>query len=175
MNKKGDIWISVIIYTLVGLTAIGILLAIVQPRIQEMRDGITIKQTIEALHEFDSSLRSTLVAPGNKRNVEFKISAGKLDILPEKDLIVWSMESTNKFSEPDILVREGSISILTEKNQPYTISLILNYTNVADITFNMDMEEKAKTLAQASSPYILSIENFGITSSELQQIDIKLR
>lgn len=171
-SRKAQIWISAVIYTLVGLTAIGILLAIVQPRIQEMRDGITIKQTVEALHDFDSSLRSTLVAPGNKRNIEFKLSAGQLDIKPKEDLIVWNMQSANKFSEPGIAVKEGTIEILTEKGQPWLVSLTLNYNKTANITYNK--EENLKTIAKATKPYSISIENLGL-QDELQQINIKIR
>ena len=170
-KTKAQIWVSAVIYTLIGLTAIGILLSIVQPRIQEMRDGITIKQTIEALHDFDSSLRSTLIAPGNKRNIEFKLSAGKLEIKPESDLIVWSMQSANKFSQPGSPIKEGTIEILTEKKNPWLVSLSLNYTGIANITFD---SLKTKTLARAEKPYQIIIENLGSQKGELQQINIKL-
>ena len=167
-NKRAQIWISAVIYTLVGLTAIGLLLAIVQPRIQEIRDSITIKQTIEALHNFDSSLRSTLIAPGNKRNVEFKLSAGKLEIKPEQNLVVWTMESANKFSEPGIVTREGTIYILTEKGKPWIVNLTLDYNEIADITSD------TKTLSKSEKPYVISIENLGSTGSNEQQVNINV-
>jgi len=173
-QRKAQVWVSVVIYTLIGLTAIGLLLVALQPRIKEARDGITIKQTIEALHNFDSALRSTLIAPGNKRLVEFKLSAGELTIQPKQEVIVWTMKSSKKYSEPGIPTREGTIGILTEVGGPWQVTLTLNYTGIANITFNS--QNLNKILPKAGIPYSLTIENLGKdTLQDFQNINIKLR
>lgn len=172
-EKKAQIWISVVIYTLVGLTAIGLLLVAIQPRIKQIRDGITIKQTIEALHNFDSALRSTLIAPGNKRNVEFKLSEGQLEFLPGEDKIVWRMQSENKFSEPDVSSKEGTVEILTTTGDPWEVTLTLSYDDATvDLTFSN--AQQAKTIPKAAKPYTLSIENLGSQVGAPQQVDIRL-
>ena len=174
MEKKAQIWVSVVIYTLVGIAAIGLLLMVLQPRINEARDGITIKQTIEALHNFDSALRSTLIAPGNIRQVDFKLSKGELLISSPADKISWSMQSAKKYSEIGIAVQEGTITVLTEEGNPYKVTLTLNYAGISDITFNAKEEEKL--LAKSGKPYIISIENLGKGPGELlQQVNIKVR
>lgn len=176
-SKKADIWVQVIIYTLVGLTAIGILLMAMQPRIKEARDRITIKQTIEALHNFDSAIRSTLVAPGNKRQVEFKLSEGDLVINPstKPNVIEWTMKSSTKYSEPGIPITEGSIKVLTQKADPYTVTLSLTYVGVAQITF--DGQPVTKTITKSGKPNVLVVENLGVsggTPGSLPQVNIKI-
>lgn len=165
-NKKAQVWVSVVIYTLIGLTAILLTLTVIQPRVKEFRDSITIKQTIEAFHEFDSALRSTLTAPGNKRNIEFKLSQGKLEILSIEDKVVWSFKSSNKFSEPNLEINEGNIKILTTKSEnpskkPWIVTLTLDYSELADITY--ENSQVKKTLGKSATSYIISIENVGHT------------
>lgn len=175
-NRKAQIWVSVVIYTLIGITAIGLLLVALQPRIKEARDSITIKQTVEALHIFDSALRSTLIAPGNKRQVEFKLSAGELRINAIDNKIEWTMKSSKEYSEPGFEgIKEGTIGIFTEEGNPWKITLTLDYKGVAYITFNN--QDKDKLLPKAGKPYLISIENLGKTDSSgnLQNVNIKLR
>ncbi len=172
-NKKADVWISVVIYTLIGITAIGLLLVALQPRINEARDSITIKQTTEALHNFDSALRSTLIAPGNKRVVELKLGAGEIRIDSGNDKIIWSMKSSKKYSEPGFNIREGNINILTEEGNPWKVTLTLDYSNLADLTFAG--QQQTKVLQKAGSVQSLSIENTGASPGQLPQVDIKQR
>ena len=173
-SRKAQVWVSVVIYTLIGITAIGLLLAAFQPRIKELRDSTTIKQTVEALHTFDTALRSTLIAPGNKRQIAFKLSEGQLLISPELNTITWEMKSEKKYSEPNITIREGPILVLTEQGNPWKVTLTLNYSGIANITF--DGLGNDKILPRASNPYSLSVSNLGKAPSHLlQQVDISLR
>ena len=46
-SRKGQIWIETVIYTLIGLALIGLVLAILTPKIKEFGDRQIIEQTIE--------------------------------------------------------------------------------------------------------------------------------
>ena len=175
---KAQVWISVVIYTLVGITAIGLVLLVAQPRISEIRDSITIKQTIEAFHSLDSTVRSVLVAPGNRRQLEFSLTKGEVTINPETDTITWEMISKKKFSEPGTIVREGGLAILTDggENGPWTVTVTLSYEGVTDIIVSDDPNKREPLVLQkAAQPYKLSIENLGAPSAgQLQQVNIKV-
>ena len=172
-NKKADVWISVVIYTLIGITAIGLLLVALQPKINEARDSITIRQTIEALHNFDSALRSTLIAPGNKRVVELKLGEGEIRIDSENNKIYWSAQGDKKYSEPGFDIREGNINILTDEGNQWKVPLTLNYEGIADITFGG--QQQLKILQKAGKSQSISIENLGATPGQLPVVDIKQR
>ena len=172
-GKKADVWVSVVIYTLIGITAIGLILVALQPRINEARDGITIKQTIEAMHNFDSALRSTLIAPGNKRVLELKLGEGEMQIDSENDMIVWSMKSSRKYSEPGFEIREGNIISLTEVGNPWKVTLKLKYDGLADLTYNG--QQQTRILQKAGKSYSLSIENLGSVPGQVPAVDINQR
>jgi hypothetical protein len=77
-SKRGQIWVETVIYTLIGLSLIGLVLAIVTPKINDYRDRTVIDQTIESLNLFDEKVGEVLGAPGNARVVEFRMKRGNL-------------------------------------------------------------------------------------------------
>jgi len=178
-SNKAQVWISVVIYTLIGITAIGLLLVALQPKINEARDSITIKQTVEALHNFDSGLRSTLIAPGNKRQIEFKLTEGELRVVPNDDKIIWAMKSSTPYSEPGVSgIREGSIEIFTEESDPFEVILTLNYAGIADIRFDKRTGNDGtaeRILPKAGKAYSISVENQGGDPGQTQIVNLKLR
>ena len=45
-KKRGQIWVETVIYTLIGLTIIGLLLAVSKPQIDKQKDKALIEQKI---------------------------------------------------------------------------------------------------------------------------------
>ena len=56
MRKKGQIWIETVLYTLIGLSLIGLVLAFVTPKINEARDNLVIEQTKDVMKIFDDKI-----------------------------------------------------------------------------------------------------------------------
>lgn len=174
IKDKGQVWIETVIYTLIGLSLIGLVLAIVTPRINEFKDRTIIDQTIESLNIFDSKINEILSAPGNKRNIEFNMKRGDLYFNSTNDKIIYILEdSRSLFSEPNITISIGRINVTTiEKTKNYEVSLVLGYSH--NITFNGADREEVK-LSATSVPYIFSIENKGFQNIGLVNIDIRER
>lgn len=171
-RKRGQVWISFVIYTLISLAAIGILLGVSRPKIAEIKDGITIKQTIEVLNGVDSSFRATLVAAGNVRTPELTLTRGELIVDPSDDFIRWSMDSAKEFSELGQEIQEGSITILTEEGGLYKVSLTLGYSEIADIVTE---NNEVLRVTKSSSPYTVIIKNLGTSDiGMLQKVKVSV-
>jgi len=105
MKKRGQIWIETVIYTLIGLSLIGLVLAIVTPKINDFRDRSVIEQTISSLNAFDAKINDILSAPGNVRVIEFRMKRGVLYIDSMNDKIIFELnDSKSLFSEPKLLL-----------------------------------------------------------------------
>ena len=59
-NRRGQIWVETVIYTLIGLAIIGILLSLVTPAIEEKKQEILIKKRVEIRETMDGKKQSTL-------------------------------------------------------------------------------------------------------------------
>ena len=170
-TKKAQIWVETAIYTLIGLSIIGIILAIATPAINNKKDEAIIEQTITALNALDKKMLETRETTSNIRNIEFRVKRGKLVINSTENNIMYILEESKlEYSEPGVEVEYGKIIILTEKiGKKYNINLILPYENLNIIYKG---EEKEKTLNPAATPYKLSLENKGQDDNEKIIIDI---
>lgn len=160
-KKKAQIWVETVVYTLIGISIIGILLAVAKPKIDEMRDRMVIEQTIDSLNILNSKIIETGETPGNQRKIVFKLTQGRLTFDSSADSIVWELISDYKYSELNTLVPLGSINVLTEEADPYKVSLFLNYS-----FYNLTNQDLEKTLELEGSPtpYNLVFFNKGIPS-----------
>ncbi|MBS3172364.1 hypothetical protein J4438_02180, partial [Candidatus Woesearchaeota archaeon] len=58
MKKKGDVWVSAILYTALGVVLLTIILAAGLPAIQKMKDSYTSKQTKELMLVLDKNIKT---------------------------------------------------------------------------------------------------------------------
>lgn len=58
--KSGQVWIETVLYTLIGLSIIGVILAMVRPAIEEKRDEITLQQSIDILKGIDNNIADVI-------------------------------------------------------------------------------------------------------------------
>lgn len=169
--KRGQVWIETVIYTLIGLSLIGVVLAIMTPRINEFRDRTIIDQTIESLNVIDAKVSEVLSAPGNKRKIEFRMKRGDLYFYPDKDQIKFTLEEARVlYSQPGTNISIGRITALTEEGaKRHTVTLTLDYSH--NLTFdNQDSGEHK--FSGASVPFSFTIENKGFSDIGKAQIDI---
>lgn len=131
MKKKGDVWVSAILYTALGVVLLTIVLAAGLPAIQKMKDSYTSKQTKELMLTLDKNIKTVYhEGPGSQRVVTINIGRGDFIIDQDSELINFNFESSALISEIDAPVQEGSLTILTEEtgvNGKYSVSLTLDY------------------------------------------------
>lgn len=170
--NRGQVWIETVIYTLIGLALIGVVLALVTPKINEYRDRAVIEQTISSLNTFDSKLNEVLQSPGNTRVVEFRIRKGSLYVDSVNDTIFFILEDSSAlYSQPNQETKFGKIKILTTPGATSNrVKLTLPYN--LNITYH-DGDGVIKQFSSASVPYRFSITNKGFDASRNETVDIK--
>lgn len=163
-KRGGQIWVETVIYTLIGLSLIGLTLAILTPKIKEFRDRTVIEETISSLNLFDSKIDEILDAPGNRRRIDLGIDRGKFSIDSENDSMRFIFENANvRYSEPGVPLEFGRVNITTEEaGENYNIKLEVNYLH--NITFEGD--EVLAEFTPVSIPYKFFIENHGIINGK---------
>ncbi len=171
MRKKAQIWVETVIYTLIGLAILGLVLGLVKPKIDELKDKSVIDQSINILNRIDETISFIKYPAGNSRPAEIKIQKGTLKINSEQNYIEYILEKSNyKYSEPDEIVEIGSIKLTTTPNvKTYDIKLKLDYNGIVDITWEGGNREKI--LQPAPSPYSLIIANKGFDEEGIPNID----
>jgi hypothetical protein len=158
-RKRGQIWVETIVYTLIAFALIGLVLAFVKPKIEELQDKGIIEQSISVLEDINSIIK-TLGDPGNQRIIDLKISKGALNIDGENDKLFFEIESRNTYSEPGKDVMVGDIVVFTEKKGKLNdVTLTKDYQGEYDITY--DKRDELKKISKTSTSYTLLIANKG--------------
>ena len=158
-NRRGQIWVETITYTLIAFALIGLVLAFVKPKIEEVQDKGLIEQSISILEEIDLIIK-TLGDPGNQRVINLKISKGVFGIDGVNNKLFFEIESRYIYSEPGENVTIGNIIVFTEKKGKVNdVILTRNYEGECNITYqNMD---ELKKIGMTSTSYTLLIANKG--------------
>ena len=162
MRSKGQVWVETVIYTLIGIALIGIVLAIVAPKIGEARDRIVVEQTINSLNALDEKITIALDSGyGNVRIVELSMREGEMYINSTSDKILFVLDGLRKpYSEPGIPIEYGRVSVLSEQNQKSSrVYLGLNYSGLFNLTYAGN--EEVKKFTTAAVPYKFVILNKG--------------
>jgi len=171
VGEKGQIWVETVIYTLISLLLIGLVIAFVGPKIEEIQDRLIIEQTIGLINNLDEIILSVSEVSGNKRIISVGIKKGSLEIDGENDTISFVIESDLVYSEPGETITEGNLKIITEKlGSSNKITLTKKYSRY-DITY--EGGDGSKRITQSSTPYKFSIENKGIVNGK-SVIDITI-
>lgn len=170
-TRKSQIWVETVIYTLIGISIIGIVLGIVKPQIDKERDKISIRQSIDSLNYIDAAVSEVkYTGAGNSRPIALKISKSKLFIDGENDSVRVSIDSKYEYSEPGSWINiGGNIKAKTsEKGKNYNVELIIDYLGKANITYNS--RDTTQIFQPAPTPYDLWIKNNGV-ANDLVKID----
>src|SRR3989344_5138558 len=139
MQKKGDVWISAILYFGIGIVILTILLSAGLPVINKLRDKNVVIQSKEVMHTLDENIREVIKeGPGSQRVLTINLKKGSLRIDNDANSIIWSYDGANiLISEPGLEVPEGKVIVLTtlgSQKKTYDINIRLNYADInADI------------------------------------------
>lgn len=171
LGKKGQVWIETVLYTLIGLVLMGLVLAFVMPKINEMRDNAIVEQAISTLNVMDSKINEVIQRGAeNIRESEFSLKRGELYINSTTDEIIFALDGLTKpYSESGVEIRQGRIYVLSTKGAK-TSSVILKLKYNANITY--DGRDENKKLTAAATPYKFFIKNEGIVNNK-EWVDIK--
>ena len=171
-NRRGQIWVETIIYTLIAFALIGLVLAFVKPKIEEIQDKGIIEQSISVLEEIDLIIK-TLGDPGNQRVVNLGISKGIFNIDGENNKLFFEIESRHVYSEPGKNVTIRNIIVLTEKRGKINdVTLTRDYEGEHDITYKNT--DELKKIGKTSTSYTLLIANKGENALNKTIINIEV-
>lgn len=159
-NKKAQVWVETVVYTLIAFVILGAVLSFAKPKIEELQDKSIMEQSIKMLEEIDSVIEEIKSASGNVRTMELGIKKGSLTIDAFSDQIIFEIDSRYMYSEPGENISKGDIIIHTKQiGDEYKINARLNYTGTYNITWAG--EEKSELLSKSSTPYSVFISNEG--------------
>jgi type II secretory pathway pseudopilin PulG len=163
-NKKGQVWVETVIYTLIGLVLIGTVLAFAVPFINEQKDRVTIEKTSESMNALDNVILNTKgQGIGNKREFNFLIGQGGLTVDGADNSIKFKIEGSRyAYSEPGFTINIAGTNLKanTRKNgDKFDVTLTLDYDEKIDIVY--DEANSLKVYTAAPNPYNLIIENLG--------------
>ncbi len=169
--KKGDVWISAILYFGLGIVVITIILVAGLPVINKLRDKNIIIQTKEVMHAVDQNIREVIKeGPGSQRVVSLNIKKGSISVADNK--VIWEYKGSKiPISEPNeinkcdasnpIIVGEGKLNIKTCKaavEKTYDIKIYSSYSEAT-------LQSGITTLQGLSD---LVIRNDGASNNKIQ-------
>lgn len=160
-NRRSQVWIETVIYTLIAFAMIGAVLAFVKPKIEEAQDKAIIQQSISVMEEMDNVITDVAIAgEGNKRKISLTIKKGSIEIDGSAEKIIFEMESRYAYSQIGADIKSGNVIIKTEKKAAklYTVTLTLNYFEKYNLAFGGNAGE-SKTITKSSTLYNLFVSN----------------
>lgn len=164
MKKKGDIWVSAVLYIALGMVVITLILSAGLPLISKMRDRNTIAQTKRVMFDIDNNIKA--VANEAKGSTRFlspvDISSGELYIDQDgSNMTVWGMKTKNKLMETGTQFSEGDLQMEIDETATegeYEMKLRLDYNGKVDLSLAGDYENPFQ------GRYSFSIKNNGYPS-----------
>ena len=164
-NKRAQVWIETVIYTLIALTMISAVLAVAKPKLEQMQDKAIIEDTVRVLEEMNTIILDVKKVSGNQRVFDLGIKKGDLNFNASNDKIFFEIESKYRYSQPGETIKSGSVNILTEElssKKDYKIFLTLDYYGSGyDLQLKGLPLDGTKKITKASSLYKILIVNKG--------------
>jgi hypothetical protein len=113
--KKGEIWISVIIYTLVAVLALVLILNTGLPILTEMKDRATVTKTREIMLDLDRHIAGIVSqGEGSQATVAFEIREGEVRFADNQ--LIWEIETTSRIISPRTSTTIGNLIISSNAN-----------------------------------------------------------
>jgi len=160
MNKRGQIWVETVVYTLIAFALIGLVLAFAKPKIEELRDKSILEQSIEMMEDLDLTITEVIQAgAGNKRVIEVGLRKGDLRLDAKNDKLLFEFEGKYIYSEPGETIQKGNLIIVTE--EVGNLGFINVTRDYSDYNLTYNEEDYLKIISKAATPYNLVISNSG--------------
>jgi hypothetical protein len=159
INRKAQIWIETVLYTVIILAIISLVLSFSMPAITKQKEQAIVQQSIDSMKTFDEKIRETQRETGNVRILDYTLREGDLYIDGDGNNITLTINDlSNLYSQPGIAINDGNVKIISEEGKKkQTVNIILNYG--FNITYNG--QDTTQKFSPAKIPYKFSIENNG--------------
>ena len=110
LNRKGQVWISAVLYILIAAIAVVIILDAGIPLLQEMRDKSTFTKTRDSLLTLDEHIKDVASeGEGSQRVIPIEIRGGYFTV--GDDHVEWELESEARLLEPRTKLNYGNLVI----------------------------------------------------------------
>jgi len=166
MKKKGQVWISAVLYIALGMIVITMILSVGVPLVNKMRDRNTLAQTKNVLFSIDNNIKAVVnEAKGSTRFLSpVDINEGQLIINEEENKIEWSMITGNKMIENDTVFSEGDLRILLEETGMVDEYNMQIYSDYSEKNIELSLEGDYQNPFQGR--FSFSIKNNGYECKE---------
>lgn len=198
MNKKGDIWISAVLYMALGVIVLTIVLAAGVPMLQKMKDKNAYAQAKTVFYTVNENMKDVInEGPGSRRYMSpFEIKSGEFNVDTTNSQISWSMKTKAKMMEPSYYFtanpmvddpeclgtcstkctgipcfREGDLYLFAQETNivdEYIASLKLDYSESAHLQL------ESPFAGPFAGTYSVTIEHTGTYTDDLPNIKIKI-
>ncbi len=178
-RKKGQIWVSTVLYISLSLVAMTVILGAGLPMLNRMKERNTVIESKTMMHAVSDAI-STVVTegPGSRRVLDpVIIKGGKLifDTNPTNK-VRWEMKTetmlmescpldeideNNECSDTNLIQREGDVEMYlldTFVVDEYMVNLLLDYSNKG---INIEYTENNKIKGPLVGSYLIAISNDG--------------
>jgi hypothetical protein len=114
-GKKGDVWISAILYIVIIVVAIALILTAGTPIINQMRDKISFTKARDTMLNLDNHIQDIASeGQGSQRIVPIEVGKGKLKI--ENNQIIWEIDTDSQIMSSRTKVDIGNLYITSNAN-----------------------------------------------------------
>ena len=176
-RKKGQIWVSTVLYIALSIVAMTLILAAGIPMITRMKDRNTFIESKTMMHVIDGNINTVVSeGPGSRRVLDpVIIKGGKLFFDIANDEVRWEMKTGTMLMEPcpfdevsggkcpeKYIQSEGSLKfylIETMVVDEYIVNILLDYKNKVDLVYSKDNE----ITGSLTGNYVVAITNEATT------------
>lgn len=173
MRKKGDIWISAVLYLGLGVLVLTIILSAGMPLVDKLKDKNVIAQSKNLFAIVDENIRAvTNEGPGSRRFLSpFEIKKGDMYITENR--FRWELRTPVKLMEPGLIIKEGALSLSQNETNivdEYIMNIYTDYDRIAELVL---VSEYANPF---QGVYSIAIRNTGEydATSGLPIVDIEV-
>ena len=159
-NKKGQVWMETLLYTVVSIAILGVVLSFALPKLEQNKERALIAMHISTLKTLDALVLNLANAPaGNSRAYSLQLERGTFVIDGTANKLLFTIPEVGvKYSEVGVTIHDGSVSVLTSAagKKKYTITLSTSYDSLG-LDLVADQKDSALEFTQAPTPYTLQI------------------
>lgn len=113
--KKGQIWVSVIIYTMVAILALVLILNTGVPLLTELKDRAVVDKVSDIMVNLDRHITEIAnQGEGSQATVSFEIRDGEIKF--ENDQLVWEIETDSEIISPRSSTKLGNVIVSSNAN-----------------------------------------------------------
>lgn len=123
-DKKGVVWISVVIYVMISLVVMVIVLEAGLPLLEGIADRNAFNKIKDTLVGLDKQIQQVASeGQGSRRIIPLEITDGEFKVEDQK--IRWKLETSNKLVEPHTRIDLGNLIIASDVD--VTASVVADY------------------------------------------------